>query len=114
MEILFRQATCPAPVHFPNSFKKSDELRSVFSVLKLDFGNYLRDPETTFAPTARPISMSPPDESNEPPRKAISRELKAERTTAEIFKGQADVPIHHGYDIYRLRLTKFGKLVRNK
>lgn len=58
--------------------------------------------------------MSQSDESNEPPRKATHTEPQTAITTAELFKGQTEVLIHHGYDIYRLRVTKSGKLVLNK
>lgn len=58
--------------------------------------------------------MSQSDESNEPPRMATSGEPQAEITTAELFRGQTEVLIHHGDDTYRLRVTKSGKLVLNK
>ena len=61
--------------------------------------------------------MSQPEDRNTPPRppgKAKHRELPVETTTAELFKGQTEVLIHHGDDTYRLRVTKSGKLVLNK
>jgi hemin uptake protein HemP len=58
--------------------------------------------------------MSNAEENNKSRGRASRAEPQAEITTEELLRGQTEVLIHHGDDIYRLRVTKSGKLVLNK
>ena len=58
--------------------------------------------------------MSQEDDSSNASDKATRGASAVAITTAELFRGQTEVLIHHGDDTYRLRVTKSGKLVLNK
>lgn len=52
---------------------------------------------------------NPPDrsDSNQSPARAVVR-------SEDLLQGQREVAIQHGEEIYRLRVTKTGKLILNK
>tara|TARA_R110002072_G_scaffold243821_2_gene403164 strand:- start:194203 stop:194379 length:177 start_codon:yes stop_codon:yes gene_type:complete len=58
--------------------------------------------------------MSQTNESNDPSEVTRGGKSQAAITSDALFKGQTEVLIHHGEDVYRLRVTKSGKLVLNK
>lgn len=53
-----------------------------------------------------------PDENQKPkpPEKPIVREV----TSEELLRGQAELQIRHGKELYRLKLTRNGKLILHK
>lgn len=58
--------------------------------------------------------MNQTTESNDPPHVTPGGHSQAAIKSDTLFRGQTEVLIHHGEDVYRLRVTKSGKLVLNK
>ena len=57
-----------------------------------------------------PPNEQPPDPQGSPETAAEQREIPSE----QLLAGKAEVLIRHGDDVYRLRLTRNGKLILQK
>ncbi len=53
-------------------------------------------------------------EATSPPPLSASTARQRSFSSAELLQGAREVLIQHGSEIYRLRLTKAGKLILNK
>lgn len=56
------------------------------------------------------VSTQPRDESEQAPAPEAARTISSE----ELLQGSRELSIRHGEDIYRLRVTRNGKLILQK
>ena len=52
-------------------------------------------------------------DSDQPPPKRVNKEVR-EVTSSELLRGDTELLIRHGDEVYRLKLTRNGKLILQK
>ena len=61
----------------------------------------------------RPAACHPPTDAN-PSNSKLGTAVARELTSVDLLQGSREVLIRHGDDLYRLRLTRNGKLILHK